>query len=63
MKTVRVDVADPCAVNTTLDGLRDTVGPAGDAEPPRVTVPVKPDRLVTVTVAVPEAPASTVRIA
>lgn len=49
---VRVDVPDPPDVRVTLVGLRLSVGPAGELEAARETVPVKLLRLLRVMVEV-----------
>jgi hypothetical protein len=48
--TLRVDVADPPAVNVTLAGLSVAIAPAGEEVAVNETVPVKPLTLVTVMV-------------
>jgi hypothetical protein len=48
--TLRVEVADPPAINVTLVGLSVEATPAGDEVAVSDTVPVKPFRLVTVIV-------------
>jgi len=52
--TVRVEDAEPFAGNVTLDELKERVGPVGDAEAVRPTVPENPFRLVRVIVDEPE---------
>ena len=61
MDTVSVDEAEPPAERLTDVGLTDGVGPGGETDVLRFTVPEKPFRLFKVTVVVPEAPWSTVR--
>jgi hypothetical protein len=59
--TDRVDVFDVPAVIVTLVGLRDVVGPVGDAVADRLMVPLKPFWLDTVIVEVPDEPCENVR--
>ncbi len=58
-----VEEAVPPGVRLTLVGLSDAVTPAGVTDVERLTVPVKPARLVRVTVEVPEAPTCIVKLA
>lgn len=51
-----VDVAVPPAGKFTLDGLNETVRPAGEAASVRVIVPVNPLKLVRVIVDAPKLP-------
>jgi hypothetical protein len=60
---VRVDVAAPPPVNVTAEGLNDRVGPEGAASSEREIVPVRPLRLFTVTVAMPDVPCMMTRLA
>lgn len=53
---VRVDVPVPPLVRVMLEGLTDAVRPEGETLVERETVPVKPLRLVTVTVEMAEEP-------
>ena len=52
---VRVDVAEEPGVNVTLGGATDNVGPDGDTDAERMTVPEKP-MLVTLIDGVAEEP-------
>ena len=54
---VSVDVPVPPLVRVMLEGLTDAVRPEGETLVERETVPVKPLRLVTVTVEMAEEPA------
>src|SRR2546422_10904539 len=45
--TVKVENVEPFAGNVTLEALKERVGPAGDEEAERPTVPENPLRLVT----------------
>ena len=60
--TVRVEVPVPPDVRVMLVGLREAVMPEGETEVARLTVPVKPLRLVTVTDDCVAEPAVTVRL-
>ena len=54
---VNVDVPVPPLVSVMLEGLTDALRPEGETFVERETVPVKPLRLVTVTVEMEEEPA------
>ncbi len=61
--TVRVEVPEPLDVRETLLGLTDAVRPEGDTSVARVTLPVKPPRLLRLIDEVPDWPAKTVMLA
>jgi hypothetical protein len=52
-----MDVPEDPDVSETLVGLRDAIGPPGETEVERPTVPVNPFRLFSVIVEVPMEPA------
>ncbi len=56
MDTVRVEEPVPPDERLTLAGFRDPVGPDGERDVERLTVPAKPSRLARLTVDVAEAP-------
>lgn len=58
--TVNVEVPEPPEDRITLTGFKDTVGPVGDTEAVRVTVPEKPLMLADWICDVPDAPLLTV---
>ncbi len=60
MNTVRVEVADPAAVNVTVVGFKVAPGPPETLRV-RVKVPLNPLRLVKVITEVPEEPAGKLR--
>lgn len=53
---VRVEEAEPPALNGTLEGFSVTVGPTGETVDERLTVPANPFRLAKVMVDLPEEP-------
>ena len=59
VETVRVELAVPLEDRVTLVGLRETVGPMGEMEAARLTIPAKLLILVTVTADVLEDPCIT----
>lgn len=61
VETVSVEVADVPEERVTLMELNDGVGPEGETPVAKLTVPLKPLRLVNVMVEVPDAPCRNVR--
>jgi hypothetical protein len=57
--TVSVEVAPPPLERVGAAGLIETVGPFGETDEERLTVPAKDPRLVSLIVEVPDAPGET----
>ncbi len=57
VETVSVEVLEPPEERVTLVGLREAVGPVGETDLDRETVPPKPAMLVRVMAEVPADPA------